>query len=73
MKVMPEMLDSVVLDNNGLKDKVDENGSIDNSLNILIDGFNYLTCLRKFVCKNNNFSTKCLFSMRKILERKSPN
>ena len=73
MKINPELIDAIVLDNNGLVDKVEHNGQIDSALSIVIDGLNKLKCLRRFVCKGNNFSTRCLFSMRKLLERKAPN
>ena len=36
MRLFPELIDSMILENNGLKDEVDETGFIENPLSILL-------------------------------------
>ena len=72
-EMFPNLIDSVVLENNGIKDEIGSTGFIDNSLSIILQALNNQTVVKKFVCVNNAFTPKCFYQLHKLLERKSPN
>lgn len=72
-EMFPELIDTVVLENNGVKDDIGSNGMIDNSISIILQALNNQTAIKKFVCINNEFTPKCYYQLNKILERKAPN
>jgi len=72
-EMFPNLIDSVVLENNGIKDDISSTGFIDNSLSIILQALNNQTVVKKFVCVSNEFTPKCFYQLHKLLERKSPN
>ena len=73
MRLFPELVDSITLENNGIKDEIDVTGFIENSISVLLQASLYQTHLKKFVCINNVLTQKCFYQLTKVLERKSPN
>lgn len=63
-KYFPDQINSVMLDTNGLRDK---------GMAALLTGLSNLTHLRRFVCKNNEFSYNSYCILKNILERELPN
>jgi len=60
----PELFDSLILENNGLKD---------DSMSMLISGLENLTKLKKFACNNNEMNHQSLYFIQKILAKAPPN
>ena len=62
--MFPALLDSVFLENNGLKDR---------QMATLMQGFSSLTRLRRFGCQNNEMMQNSFYFLNKLIEKQSPN
>lgn len=60
----PDYIDTIVLQDNGIKDK---------GMHMILEGLNEMKLIKRFVCINNHIWYDSHCSLRKILDRPAPN